>query len=160
MLPCFAQRDIKTLVYLGEDGIIKVLGKPAEVDGWEDRTILVYSDGTVIHINDETGVMEGFGTHSPKFCMLSNYVRGGFKVGDPFSKVQAFDFVHSKYGRNRPGNALKFVDSNVYRDLYVAYENERIQFEFSVKDGVITVIGMRSISEEFAEDYDKDNLPW
>lgn len=158
-LPCFAQRDIKTFNKIGIEGIIRILGNPSGTEGFEDSIdILEYPEETRFCVDENTRELVGFNTISPEFCILSDYVKGGFKVGDKFSKVQAFDFVHSKYGKNRKENALKLIDSNERRDYYVIYAKEKIHFFLSVKDGVIIGIDMGTPEEDTG--YDKTNKLW
>ena len=128
-LPCFAQRDIKTLNRIGKQKVIQLLGSPINTIIWMDGgVVLEYPDATRLCFNDGTWELDGFNTNSPKYCILSDYVKGGFKVGDKFSKVQGFDFVHSKYGKNRPGNTLKLIDSTAERDYYKVFSEERYHF--------------------------------
>ena len=161
-LPCFAQRDVKTLNKIGHEKIIKLLGVPTGQDGiddyFPDSFIMEYPDDTRFCFDAETWELVGFNTNSSKYCILSNYVKGGFKVGDKFSKVKAFDFVHSKYGKNRPENALKLIDSTAERDYYVIYTKEKISFFFSIKNGIIIGIDMSTPDEDTG--YDKTNKLW
>ena len=158
LLPCYAQQDIKIFDRIGHDGIVKILGQPISTDGMDGLELLEYPGNTYICIHEETGELYGFNTDSSKYCILSDFIRGGFKVGDKFSKVQKFDFVHSKYGRNRPENALKLIDSTSERDYYVVYSEEWHSFFFSVNNGVIISIDMGTPEED--DGYDKTNKVW
>ena len=161
-LPCYAQRDVKTLNKIGHEKIIKLLGVPTGQDGidnyFPDTVIMEYPDDTRFCFDADTWELTGFNTNSSKYCILSDYVKGGFKVGDRFSKVKAFDFVHSKYGKNRKENALRLIDSNERRDYYVIYAKEKIHFFFRVKDGIIIGIDMGTPEEDTG--YDKTNKLW
>ena len=158
LLPCYAQQDIKIFDRIGHDGIVKILGQPISTDGMDGLEVLEYPGQTLICINEETGELAGFNTDSAKYCVLSNYVKGGFKVGDKFSRVQKFDFVHSKYGKNRPENALKLIDSTEERDYYSVFDQEWISIMFRVKNGII--IGIDMSTPEDDDGYDKTNKPW
>lgn len=161
----FAQRDIKTFDKIGRSAIISILGQPdgelywgAIMEGYDD---LQYPD-TFVCLDETTSELVGFNTTSSAFCVLSDYIPGGFKVGDSFAKLKNFDFVHSRYGKNRSGNALKLVDSSAERDYYEAYGQERKKFFFEVKNGVITGIDLSTLDEEMASylKCDMDNSPW
>lgn len=156
-VPCFAQWDIKTFDRIGKNAIIQILGVPEpemKYGGFMGDVIVVdymYSTqypGTLFILDEGTLELSGFNTDSPAFCVLSDYIPGGFKVGDSFEKLQNFDFVHSAYGKNNPENALKLVDSTNERDYYEAYGHERMFYFFSVKDG--TIIGIDMAIEEDA----------
>lgn len=170
-VPCFAQWDIKTFDRIGKNAIIQILGVPEpemKYGGFMDDVIVVdymYSTqypGTVFILDEGTLELVGFNTDSPAFCVLSDYVPGGFRVGDSFEKLQNFDFVHSAYGKNRSGNALNLYDSSSERDYYVAYDLERKFFFFSVKNGVIIGIDMGTLSDDAALylNCDMTNSPW
>ena len=124
IVPCFAKRDVKTLDKIGRQKVLQILGEPITTEIWEDAEILEYPDATRFCFDENSWELVGFNINSAKYCVLSDYVKGGFKVGDKFSKVQKFDFVHSKYGRNRPGNALKLVDSTAEREYYKVFSDE------------------------------------
>lgn len=170
-IPCLAQLDIKSLDRIGKEEIIKIIGvpEPEEQDpGKMDGYIYVdytYSDvlpGTWIVLDENTYELTGFNTNSSNFCVLSDYVPGGFKVGDSFTKLQDFDFVHSPYGKDRPQNALKLIDKTTEREYYKAYAAERKQFLFRVKNGKIIGVDMLTLDEDAAFFYncDMSNNPW
>lgn len=152
VIPCFAQRDIKTLNRKGKEKVIQILGEPIRTEIWDDGVVMEYPDATRFCFTKGTWELDGFNTDSPKYCVLSDYVKGGFKVGDKFSKVQKFDFVHSKYGKNRSGNALKLIDSTAERDYYKVFSEEWYHFYFRVKNGVIIGIDMGTPEEYNGQD--------
>ena len=164
-IPGFAQRDIKTLDKIGRDAIIAIVGQPDGKEYWggimDGCEAIQYPD-TYICLDEKTSELIGFNSISSSFCVLSDYIRGGFKVGDSLAKLKSFDFVHSKYGKNRAGNALKLVDSNEERDYYVAYQEERTNFFFVVKKGVIKEIILSTLDDEAVSYYgcDLNNKPW
>ena len=157
-LPCFAQRDVKTLNKIGRQKVIQILGAPIRTSSWEGADILEYPDATRFCFDENSWELVGFNINSAKYCVFSDYVKGGFKVGDKFSKVQKFDFVHSKYGKNRPENSLKLIDSKAERDYYVVYSEEWHFFFFRVKNGIIIGIDMGT-SEEY-NGQDMTNKLW
>lgn len=162
-VPCLAQRDIKTLDKIGRAAIVDMVGQPDGKEYWggvmEGYDAIQYPD-TYICLDENTFELVGFNTTSPAFCMLSDYISGGFKVGDSLNRLKSFDFVHSKYGKNRSGNALELIDSNSKRDYYEAYGLERISFMFLVKDGKIIGISMAKRSEDSSRNCDMTNSPW
>ena len=158
IVPCFAQRDVKTLDKIGRQKVLQILGEPITTEIWEDAEILEYPDATRFCFDENSWELVGFNINSAKYCVLSDYFKGGFKVGDKFSKVQKFDFVHSKYGKNRSGNALKLIDSTAERDYYKVFSEEWYRFYFRVKNGVI--IGVDMSTPEDDDGYDKTNKPW
>ena len=164
-LPGFAQRDIKTLDKIGRNAIIAIVGQPDGNEYWggimDGCEAIQYPD-TYICLDEKTSELIGFNSTSSSFCVLSDYIRGGFKVGDSLAKLKSFDFVHSKYGKNRAGNALKLVDSNEERDYYGAYQEERTNFFFVVKKGVIKEIILSTLDDEAVSYYgcDLNNKPW
>ena len=164
-IPGFAQRDIKTLDKIGRDAIIAIGGQPDGKEYWggimDGCEAIQYPD-TYICLDEKTSELIGFNSISSSFCVLSDYIRGGFKVGDSLAKLKSFDFVHSKYGKNRAGNALKLVDSNEERDYYGAYQEERTNFFFVVKKGVIKEIILSTLDDEAVSYYgcDLNNKPW
>lgn len=102
-IPVFAQRDIKTFDKIGGDAIIAILGQPDGKEYWGDimegYEAIQYPD-TYICLDEDTSELVGFNTSSPSFCILSDHIPGGFKVGDRFEKLRAFDFIRSRYGKN------------------------------------------------------------
>lgn len=163
-IPAFAQRDIKTFDRIGLNAIISILGPHEGEDGmYDDEVLIHYEEGdTCICLNTTTYELLGFNTDSPSFCVLSDYVPGGFKVGDSFEKLRSFDFVHSSYGKNRPGNALTLLDSSSEREYYEVFGLERKFFNFCVKNGIITSVIMGTLEDETAESLNVDmtNSPW
>ena len=161
MIPCFAQRDIKVFNRIGRDRIIKILGKPGPAEIWDEdlpEYVFLHYKDTDIEIYTEGGEISRFITSSPDFCVLSDYVPGGFKVGDSVSKLKSFDFVKSKYGRNIPGNALKRVDCD--GEWYIAYEKEYFYLYFEIKNQRIASICLESKEEIPYEGYKNPYRLW
>ena len=141
--PCIAQRDIKTFDRIGREAIIAILGEPDGKEYWggvmEGYDAVQYPD-TYICLDEDTDELVGFNTNSPDFCVLSDFIAGGFRVGDSFEKLKTFDFVHSRYGKNRVGNALKLLDSSTERDYYIIYSKERKRFYFKTIVFVVKIL--------------------
>ena len=162
IVPCFAQRDIKDFNKIGTERIIKILGTPEPVD---EVLQLVFPDLVFLHykscameINKDGYELNRFNTESPDFCVLSDYISGGFKVGDPVSKLKSFDFAKSKYGRNNPGNALTRL--NEAKEYYVAYQEEYYHLYFEIKDGFIYGIMLKASEDLPYEGYNNPYSPW
>ena len=161
MIPCFAQRDIKVFNRIGRDRIIKILGTPDPADPDDDllpEILVIRYKNTVIEIDKDSGEISRFITSSPEFCVLSDYVPDGFKVGDPVSKLKSFDFAKSKYGRNNPGNALTRL--NEAKEYYVAYQEEYYHLYFEIKDGFIYGIMLKASEDLPYEGYNNPYSPW
>ena len=161
IIPCFAQRDIKVFNRIGRDRIIKILGTPDPADPDDDllpEILVIRYKNTVIEIDKDSGEISRFITSSPEFCILSNYVSGGFKVGDPVSKLKSFDFAKSKYGRNNPGNALIRMDST--GEWYVAYQKEYYYITFEIKNNSISTIVFHSSQDLPYEGYKNPYSLW
>ena len=129
-VPSFAQWDIKIFDRIGKNAIIQIIGVPDSDQrrtDWMDDCIVIdyrYSaeyPGTSMVLEEDTLELIGFNTNSPAFCVFSDYIPGGFKVGDSLTKLQSFDFVHTAYGKNQSANALKLVDSSSERDDYIVF---------------------------------------
>jgi len=164
-IPGNAQRDIKTLDRIGRNAIIAILGQPDGKEYWggimDGYETIQYPD-TYICLDESTSELVGFNSTSSSFCVLSDYFAGGIKVGDSFETISGYDFVHTKYGKDRTGNKLTLVDSSDERDYYEAFGEERKSFYFVVKKGTIIEIDFGCKDEEEAAYYmcDMSNSPW
>ena len=166
-VPSFAQRDVKTLNRKTPAQIISILGQePCKNPTWwsdndfPDLTHLEFDNNeTVIELyigsGDEHVFIDKFSTTSDKYCFLSDYVPGGFKVGDTLQKIQSFDFAKSKYGRNNPKNALHLGQDPKW---YIAFQDEGYRLSFRVENNVIVEIWLKS--QEVAEGYENKYDPF
>ena len=166
-VPSFAQRDVKTLNRKTPAQIISILGQePCKNPTWwsdndfPDLTHLEFDNNeTVIELyigsGDEHVFIDKFSTASNKYCFLSDYIPGGFKVGDTLQKIQSFDFAKSKYGRSNPKNALHLHQDPKW---YIAYQDEGYEILFKIKDNVVVMILLRS--KEVAEGYENKYDPF
>ena len=124
-----AQVDIKSFQRLSCQEIAALISKPTRI------VVCNYSNGK--HSLDD------FETLSSDFCVFSDYIEGGIKPGDPLSKLQSIDFVHSKYGRNNPKNGLTRIPegegSSCVGQLtnYVVFLKEYQRVEFVVENNTI-----------------------
>ncbi len=163
-----AQIDIKQFNKVGPEAVSTLLGNPPEQ--WEDNLYpdcLILGDeeyiegvcsfGARIVIDDEDYTLTGFDTRSSNFIILSDFINGGVRVGDSISRLAAYDFVHTTYGRNKEGNALK-QDVN-YPDgtsSYTLFEEEFQSIFFRVQNNIIIEISL-STSEDDPPGYDYTN---
>ena len=118
-----------------------------------------YGYGKVINNNDffigyylsdgEISEVENFYFTYSGFCVLSDYIEGGIKVGDSLARLQSIDFVNTLYGRGKQGNALVKVDDEFFR----AYALENAYFDFEVVNGLIVRICYVTL-----EDCDPNNI--
>ena len=168
-MPSFAQRDVKTLNRRTPAQIISILGQqpcknqhPAYWSPYDfpDLAHMEFDNNeTVIEVfidnGDEYVFIDKFSTTSDKYCFLSDYVPGGFKVGDTLQKIQSFDFARSKYGRDDPENALK-LDQDP--EWYTAFQNEGYELSFKIRNNIIVKILLQS--HEVAEGYVNKNNPF
>ena len=112
-----AQIDINQFNKVGPEAVSALLGNPPEQwrdDVYPDCLILgdeEYHNNTCsfnarICLNDVDYRLVGFATKSSVYPFLLSFIPGGVRVGDPISKVESYDFVHTRYGRSKSGNAL------------------------------------------------------
>lgn len=164
-----AQRDIKTLEGKTSSQITKLTGTPSSTDlgkTFSYLDIYEYKD-TKFAIDRDSKTIDSFETTSNKYCILSDLISGGIKVGDCLSKLQGFDFARSKYGRNKSSNALKNVNTSEFRypifgnmANYVVNESEYETIFFSVKNGKITAWAYITKEDSPYSPYDSSNTLW
>lgn len=139
--PCFAQRDVKVLNHKTASQVKAILGNPGpnaddfDQSDFPDIDHLEYDlGGTVIEIAKSSPQITYFSTNSFKYCFLSDYIKGGFKVGDTLARLKSFDFAKSKYGRNNQKNALKLGQDT---EWYKAYLGEAYVLSFQIKNNKV-----------------------
>lgn len=163
-----AQTDIKTLNKVGQTAILKALGNPAEkwgvtdMDGYPclgSHTRYGYGpSGCYLIINPKTKELRYFDTESPKYCILSDVVPGGIKVGTKLSDLQKIDFSKTKYGRNNPKNGLMLADqqsSTTSDKRYTIYGSEYKRISLRVSFGVVTGWQLYTAPNFYEVNYDK-----
>ena len=158
----FAQRDIKSFDNLSPEGVISILGNPIEVDyNWlrigDERVLgdacLTYDRTTIVINGGESYSLDYFCTEDSQFCVLSDYISGGIKVGDPLNKLQSYVFVNSVYGRGKPENGLLLIDSNRYAVFFDEYQ----RLFFTVIDNLIVKIEYSEAEDLPYPNYDFSN---
>ena len=171
-MPCFAQRDVKTLEGRTPEQIIAIFGTPVVKDYSTTEymcPVVFYGTSKFFFVDTSKNstpnwACQDIETSDPGLCVLSDYIDGGIKVGDPFSKLQSIDFVHSQYGRNKEGNALK--SSEIAYDIishpanYVVFEEEYQSIYFSVENGIITAFSVISKEDTPYPNYDFSVSIW
>lgn len=170
-----AQIDIKQFNKVGPEAVSALLGNPPEQwrdDVYPDCLILgdeEYHNNTCsfnarICLNSDDYRLVGFATKSSVYPFLLSFIPEGVRVGDPISKVESYDFVHTRYGRDKSGNAL--TQSGSYTDkagellrYYWLFSEELQDYYFLVNEvGIIVEIGFGEEEEEPYPNYDYTNL--
>ena len=162
VLSTYAQIDIKQFNKVGPEAVSALLGNPPEQ--WRDD---VYPDCLIL--GDEE-YNHGECSFNARICLnYDDYRLVGFetgvRVGDPISKVESYDFVHTRYGRSKSGNAL--TQSGSYTDktgellrYYWLFSEELQNYYFLVNEvGIIVEIGFGEAEEEPYPNYDYTALP-
>ena len=108
ILPTFAQhvrnKPFDPTLNLGKktsDEIIRLLGKPEQIDSTLMDGLGVYYPGTRFYFYESHNparqgkkpvyICDGFETESPDFCILSDCFPGGIKVGDRLERLKQLD---------------------------------------------------------------------
>ena len=169
---CFAQRDIKTLEGKTPEQIIAIFGNP-EVKDYSMTEymcpVVFYGTSKFFFVDTSKNstpawACQDIETCDPGLCVLSDYIDGGIKIGDSFSKLQSIDFVHSQYGRNKDGNALK-ASETAYDIIshpanYEVFGEEYQSIYFSVENGIITAFSVISKEDTPYPNYDFSISIW
>ena len=163
------QVDIKQFHKAGPDAVYSLLGNPAgeKWTTYEDEGVMCLGSqtkdgygpsGVIITLLKDSYALESFKTENPKYLFLTDYVQGGVKAGDQLSKIQNVDFVHTRYGRNKAENGLKFVrTTETGKSVYSIFAKEQQSFILYVKNGKILSILYES-KPELPDNYDTSNL--
>jgi hypothetical protein len=134
--------DIKYLATKTPQEIVNMYDNSRIItDQWEyDVQLAVENDDFVVGYDiSENGSpsIHFFSFTSSLFCVFSDYIDGGIKIGDNLSRLQLIDFVNTPYGRGRQENALSQLNGN-WLQAY-SYENAGFFF-FKILDGYISEI--------------------
>lgn len=138
-VPCFSQRDLKTLVGKSPKGIISLYGIP-EV---EDNSLIEYMCPVVFYQNkkfyfeeSETGtwICSSIENCDPSICVLTSFIDGGVKIGDPFSKLECL-------GDRLQPNLMKYEIIS-HPASHVVFKEEYQSYYFSVENGIITAFSL------------------
>lgn len=134
--------DLKAIADKSPDEFILLYGTPNQIDNgimFQAEKTLVYSDFQVFYEKNANGsyVFSGLTFSSNLFCVFSDFIIGGIKIGDSLARLQTIDFVNTPYGRDRQGNALTPLAN---QNQYIVYADELWDFYFDIENGVITLI--------------------
>ena len=157
ILPTFAQnvrnQPFDPTLNLGKktsDEIIRLLGKPEQIDSTLMDGLGVYYPGTRFYFYESHNparqgkkpvyICDGFETESPDLCILSDCFPGGIKVGDRLERLKQLDFVHTRYGKGRAKNGLRLLGNHSEREEYIIFGEEYDSFSLYVKDGIVRSI--------------------
>ena len=154
--------DLKNLANKTPDEIIALYGSLEQIDNglsYTAQKTLVYPDFMIFYNEDASGAysLDGFTFSSNRFCVFSDYIDGGIKIGDSLERLQSIDFVHTPYGRGRQGNALKQLDNH---QQYVIYGDEYWDCCFDIDNGIITLIQFASKQDIPYPNYSNPNSPF
>ena len=168
-ITAFAQTDIKAFDRIGPDAVLDKLRAlnfysdmaPADLAWTENDGELFLESIRGVYLNPSVTLSEGtyrltgFETTSSEFLFLTDYVSGGFRVGDSISKLLGVDFSQSKYGRGNSLNNCRFeMKTASGKDVYVIFGEELYHISMTVKDGKIDSIIYIRAQEEPYENYD------
>ena len=159
-----AQIDISRFNKVGEQAISAIINCPEETWGETDiecepkygtESMNGYGpSGCVIIIAHYSKELKYFSTESTNYYMLPDIVPGGIRVGMKLSDLEKIDFVNTRYGRGKQGNALKLIQitSDGEKEYGIFYE-EYQDITLYEKNGII-ISFVFSTSEADIE-YDK-----
>lgn len=161
-----AQTDIKKLNKIGEAAILRALGNPAEkwdvtdIDAYPCLgTVTMYGygpSGCYLIISPKNKELLFFDTESPKYCILSDVVPGGIKVGTKLSDLEKYDFAKTRYGRNKKTNNLMFAqDISATEKMYTIYGQEYQMIILYVSFGTVTGWQFHTAENDYEVNYDK-----
>ncbi|MBR5384917.1 MAG: hypothetical protein IK143_03490 [Bacteroidales bacterium] len=159
-ISAFSQTDIKDIFFRNPSEIIAMYGEPVIKDkGFEypASLTLAYDDCVIAYDTDEDDVYCpcSFIFYTDRFCILSDYIDGGIKIGDSLEKLLAFDFPATEYGQGKMENKLKKIASM----QYMAYSEEYFRFYFNIEDNRIVLIQFGSIEDASGHDYANPKNP-
>ena len=160
-----AQTDIKKLNKATKTTIVKLLGNTTEKWGYTDidhypcigsATKNGFGpSGCELHIQPNNNELLYFNTGSSKYCVLSDIVAGGIKVGSKIADLQKIDFSKTRYGRNKRANNLMLVSESGSERTYTIYGQEYKKIILRVSSGVVTGWQFRTAENDYEVNYDK-----
>ena len=109
----------------------KKVGEPKDGDEMTE----VYRFGKSYFVFQNNGELRTFSVRDNRFPALTNYIEGGIRVGDKFSKLDKFEY-------GKPVFKDKLEDGTA---VYILWEDSYDQVYISVKDGIIKSIVYLSI---------------
>ena len=161
-----AQTDIKKLNKATKTTIVKLLGNTTEKWGYTDidhypRIGSATKDGygpsgCELIILPNTNELLYFDTESSKYCVLSDIVPGGVKVGSKIADLQKIDFSKTKYGKNKKGNNLMLTqDISTTEKMYTIYGQEYQMIILYASFGTVTGWQFHTAENDYEMNYDK-----
>lgn len=158
-IPTMAQTNLVDLYQANDSQVRARFGEPIQCEIPEGFGGYCYEyENMVFWYDNTTGNrhLEGFEIANNRVKVLTNFITGGVKVGDSFSKVLNANFIHTKYGKNNSKNGLQTetgyllscggVDIN---STHILFKEEYQYFVFTVENNIIKAIAM----------YSKDDCP-
>ena len=109
----------------------KKVGEPKDGDEMTE----VYRFGKSYFVFQNNGELRTFSVRDNRFPTLTNYIEGGIRVGDKFSKLDKFEY-------GKPVFKKTLEDGTA---IYRLWEDSYDQITFSVKNGIIKSIVYMSI---------------
>ena len=168
VIPAAAQKDLSQLERMTDAQIKSTYGQPREYTSEH-----VYTGGSFFEYDDMRKFFDysehnsarsicAFQISSSRVKLLSNFITGGVKVGDRFSKIENFDFSKTRYGRGNTANGLKETDFaydilDKYPVNYVIFSEEMVSVYLCVQNGVFKAISMVTMEDAPYEGYDFSN---
>ena len=165
----FAQTDIKVFDKIGPDAVLDklcALDFYLEIDPFDftwtendgelflESTRGEYLDPTVV-LSEESYRLTGFETTSGEFLFLTDYLPGGFRVGDSISKLLGVDFCRTEYGRGKSLNNCRLEGTTASgKEVYVIFGEELYHLSMTVKNGKIDSIVYIRAQDEPYKNYD------
>ena len=107
------------------------VGEPEDGDEMTE----VYRFGKSYFVFQNNGELRSFALENNRFPALTNYIEGGIRVGDKFSKLDKFEY-------GKPVFKKTLEDGTA---IYRLWEDSYDQITFSVKNGIIKSIVYMSI---------------
>lgn len=165
-ISAFGQTDIKKLNKASRTTIVKLLGNTTEKWGYTDydhypcigsATMGGFGpSGCELIIHPKDNALLYLDTASSKYCVLSDIVSGGIKVGSKIADLQKTDFSKTRYGRNKKANNLMLVqDISATEKMYTIYGQEYQKIILRVSSGVVTGWQFHTAENDYEVNYDK-----
>lgn len=168
VIPAAAQKDLSQLNKMTDAQIKNTFGQPKKYTDEHEYTggsFFEYDDMRIFFCHSENNsvrLIDCFQICSSRVKLLSNFITGGVKVGDRFSKIENFDFSKTRYGRGNAANGLKETDFayhilDKYPVNYVIFSEEMVSVYLCVQNGVIKAMSMVTMEDAPYEGYDFSN---
>lgn len=132
---CHSQ-DIETLNGIGYDQIISRLGEPVQYErsDYDGQWYRMYYNTMSLTIDYFTGAITYYTIWDNSFVVLSQYIDGGLRVGDPVSRIPAgLGNLHA-LAEPIPIYRCPFAHN------YIMFDGEEYFYWLSIQDGIICAI--------------------